>query len=902
MRQDPIPAIALQRLLEEDGIKLPSSGGAEKYIRCFSAAHNDSNPSMAVNVATGVYLCHGCGLKGNTITYLTEIRGLSPKEAGTLLEERFGWNRDQIMATHRRHVDTSPSAAPMHTDSLPSDLNVRGDIYTRIADYDYHGPDGELLGRVSRFQGPTEEVDGKPLKPKKQMRQYTPRTEGGWWVCGPLNKNLPESERRIKKYPLYRLPGVIKAVESGEQPQIWIVEGEKCADAVATMTDAPESGPPPVTSLWGGSKDPRKTDLRILARQNVLLVADADDVSRKFMRTLGSVLSKMGCAVRVLFPEGDDGHDVADVLAGGRGWPDVLEWAQKHGVLSWEEVKDPDAPPLLEAMPPLAATEHFRVLGFQDNQLVVQDLKAYRFHRQRDTAVANAGFLMTIAPLAWWEEQIGQALTSRTALVVGESLLRAADEMGMSDAMQHVYGRGALRTRGRKYIFNTGRSLLTEGSDGKLDQVHGLGDEVTKGTAWFEAGPEIIIKSRQDYDEETVQSWGWELCDALYGYRFSDVTESQVFAGWLVTSLIGGALPHRPMVWLHAEAETGKTFLLEQVASPVLGNTLTEVGAATEAGIAHATKNEALAVYIDEFEPEAGRAVERFENIMKLIRTASAGSAGRIRGGMDASYFRPRFSILVASIARPNLSVADESRFVRITLSSQGVQNWRLVKRDLLKATGEDRTQALRSWIVHNTPAIVEEALKIEDDYLETIGGSTRQAQIYSALTAGYRFLTGGREWTIPYLGRSLSDVKEDKYNCLKQLLGTRIQSSEGSRITLAKALTEAFYDDGGGWYPVTLRPVTMQTLCKTHGALLGEDGSLWLAPRNPELRSLLARTSWANMNLEEYLKSLPGAGYLKRGPSYVRIKFSGAQHAVVAIPPQTLDEAHISFNPREEG
>ena len=70
----------IERLLWEDGIQLPD-GGTERAIKCFNPHHDDSSPSMSVNVANGVYYCHGCGSTGNAYHYLVDFRGFQKKEA-----------------------------------------------------------------------------------------------------------------------------------------------------------------------------------------------------------------------------------------------------------------------------------------------------------------------------------------------------------------------------------------------------------------------------------------------------------------------------------------------------------------------------------------------------------------------------------------------------------------------------------------------------------------------------------------------------------------------------------------------------------------------------------------------------------------------------------------------------
>ena len=71
----------IEVLLAEDGIDLPSGGGADKSIRCFNPGHEDKTPSMCVNVVKNVYTCYGCGWRGNPFLYLTETRGLSKADA-----------------------------------------------------------------------------------------------------------------------------------------------------------------------------------------------------------------------------------------------------------------------------------------------------------------------------------------------------------------------------------------------------------------------------------------------------------------------------------------------------------------------------------------------------------------------------------------------------------------------------------------------------------------------------------------------------------------------------------------------------------------------------------------------------------------------------------------------------
>jgi len=62
--------------------------GDEAY--CLCPFHEDSNPSFAINERTGLWICHGCGLKGN-IEQLTQRLGLdSPTSTLDGIIEKIG--------------------------------------------------------------------------------------------------------------------------------------------------------------------------------------------------------------------------------------------------------------------------------------------------------------------------------------------------------------------------------------------------------------------------------------------------------------------------------------------------------------------------------------------------------------------------------------------------------------------------------------------------------------------------------------------------------------------------------------------------------------------------------------------------------------------------------------------
>ena len=134
----------------------------------------------------------------------------------------------------------------------------------------------------------------------KEIRPLT------WNGCRWQSRAMPNPR------PLYKLP---ELVSESDQP-VLIVEGEKCADAAATVF------PDHVTTTWaGGSGMWHETDWSLLAGREVLLVADADEPGRKAVNDIANILAELNCTVRVALPpdaegiDGRTGRDIVDVLA-----------------------------------------------------------------------------------------------------------------------------------------------------------------------------------------------------------------------------------------------------------------------------------------------------------------------------------------------------------------------------------------------------------------------------------------------------------------------------------------------------------------------------------------------------------------------------------------------------------
>ncbi|ODA36727.1 phage/plasmid primase, P4 family [Planctopirus hydrillae] len=149
----------------------------------------------------------------------------------------------------------------------------------------YHDAAGNLVGQVARWNTPG---GGKEIRPLALI-------DGRWHVAA-----MPEPRS------LYRLPEVVNA------ETVWIVEGEKAADALRSLKLV-------ATTSAGGAKAANKSDWGALTGKNVNIWPDHDEPGEKYAADVASYLLALDppATVRIVRPfsgnpdaaKGDDAFD-----------------------------------------------------------------------------------------------------------------------------------------------------------------------------------------------------------------------------------------------------------------------------------------------------------------------------------------------------------------------------------------------------------------------------------------------------------------------------------------------------------------------------------------------------------------------------------------------------------------
>lgn len=268
------------------GLKARHSGPNSWAALC--PAHADRNPSLSIADKDGKILvrCHAGCTQESVIKALKEM-GLWSSRAGKMKSAQ------------------EPSPPPKTRKTFISldaiiDFLEKGKNQTESKIYHYPGDWGVVR------------VDFSKNAEKKKLIRPFHAIPGGFALgdpSGPLS--------------LYST----RDVTVGKDDIIYVVEGEKCVDAMGLM------GLPSVTSAHGAGSA-RKSDWTPLKGRKIDIIPDNDGPGKKYAEEVLTVLEEIDCSIRILSPyppEATKGFDVADWL--GKESPEVI----KEKILATEE-------------------------------------------------------------------------------------------------------------------------------------------------------------------------------------------------------------------------------------------------------------------------------------------------------------------------------------------------------------------------------------------------------------------------------------------------------------------------------------------------------------------------------------------------------------------------------------
>ena len=264
-------------------------------------AHDDRHASLSISVGDDgrvLLHCHaGCDVRDVASALGLEMRDLFPEpERSDTKWKRMRHTTRKQSGTHRRTTGMNDKEETF--DSLGAALAA---LTKRFGPYskswNYCDASGQPVGVVVRWERSDTTRDGKDGKTIRPVS----RTADGRWRIGAM----PEPR------PLYRLPVILAAPEGAF---VFVVEGEKCADVIASLGFY-------TTTSAGGANAADKTDWSPLRGKHVVIVPDNDSAGERYADEVARLCREVGAAsIRVLrladYATGlPVGGDIADIVA-----------------------------------------------------------------------------------------------------------------------------------------------------------------------------------------------------------------------------------------------------------------------------------------------------------------------------------------------------------------------------------------------------------------------------------------------------------------------------------------------------------------------------------------------------------------------------------------------------------
>lgn len=796
--------------------------------------------SLSINLTSGVWKDFaGDAGGGDPISLLSALRSIDRMEAATELAKRFRIESGQV--DQKWTAIMAPSGAPEAT-FRHFRLGPPTSVWT------YRNAEGVAIGHICRFDLQT---GGKEIIPLSFAVSNTGRREWRWLSFA-------------KPRPIYGLDLLAADPSAG----VLIVEGEKTADAARRIC-------PGVVVTWpGGSKAARFTDWSPLAGRRVNIWPDRDAPGIDAARAIAKALAGIAAKVRIITPPAGpmDGWDLADAVAEGWSRAQLVEAMKPRA----EPMPEPELPqdevepwqpqaPIKPRQEDRIADLPFRLLGMDkdsfyympDRGQQVVDLTASGHTKNN---------LMRLAPLNAWEEEYGGGadMTGKAWDSAVNALIQKSKDLPKFDP-QRIRGRGCWIDKD-DVVFHAGNELML---NGKATPIQSFNSRVR---AIYEGSLEIPVDSGDGADDHAARRL-LDLCNLLCWER---PLSGYLMAGWLAIAPICGALLWRPHLWVSGPSGSGKSWILANVISSIVGDSAIHVqGETTEAGLRQKIGSDALPVVFDEAEAEDKRGQQRIEGVLVLARQASSESKARITKGSASGGsidYMVRSCFLFASIGVAAVKKADVSRITVLQLRKNNgpgsAEHFEIIKAlaaDTVQK--DDYSSQIRARSLRNAKTLRENAETFTKAALQFTGDKRSADQVGTLLAGAFSLIStklvnegfakkwmSEKDWT----GFKSEEIDNDENQCLAHLFSASIRYELDDR-GVTRSVSEAVQLIQSPRITTNdkTRDDTLEAL-RRHGILI-KDGRAIVANRHPALERIFADTHWAGAKWRQWLERVPG-------------------------------------------
>ena len=254
--------------------------------------HSETNPSFSINPHTGWFFCFGCNAKGNIFQFLLKMKeqGVEIDEEDKRLIQRKPETQKELQNKAKHNIELGKNykkTCQKTYEQKKSELLKDG--YSFVSEYIYYSLNGVEEYRVYRFERP--KGDGEF---EKQIF--------------PVVGNMVGMQG--KKQILY---GMHQFMFASPESEIWLCEGEKCADAIIAAM------PSNADLIVLGYRKP--SDFQNIPIENlfqgkeIVIFEDNDEIGSKKTKEIVEILKPFAKTIKlVTFSEYPEKFDIADFL------------------------------------------------------------------------------------------------------------------------------------------------------------------------------------------------------------------------------------------------------------------------------------------------------------------------------------------------------------------------------------------------------------------------------------------------------------------------------------------------------------------------------------------------------------------------------------------------------------
>ena len=510
---------------------------------------------------------------------------------------------------------------------------------------------------------------------------------------------------------------------------------------------------------------------------------------------------------------------------------------------------------------------YFRVLGFIPGKGVVfADRMSGEINKIPYSQLAGAMTQYSLAPPAWWAEIAGtEKVTREQREIIGSVVVHGARKTGVYSSLNER-GRGVIRHNDEIYI-HLGNKVVVDGKKKDLDDVQ-------VGLHWLPAAP-------LNYGRETVGKARREAGEQILRFAWSTKADGIKLLGWLVCAMLGGALRWRPHAWFSGGSGAGKTWLMNYVVKPILGDWMVLVsGRVTAAGLTRMIGSTSMPITFDESEVDGTSRQAIRQEVLQLMRISSSGEGRTLKADGDSTSVvttQPRSCFLLSSITQPMAAQADATRLAVIKLSTKRYpQNvWIPMEREIVRVI-KSVLPGLRYDILRDAENICEMIDAARKFALEN-GCGTRESDQISALA-------GAASWwgCVPYeeiVTRLITAYKrelvsQDAEILINDIFSADLRRGRGDPLPVSQAIS---YVMGG-----SATHVELLSKSGIRVVLADDPAHVLVGTRWPAFQTLLRRTRWEGVDLRAALLMHPLAGDVEG-----QVMFAGTrQRGVIRLSP----------------